>query len=936
MRILAIRGENLASLAERFEIDFEAKPLRGAGLFAITGETGAGKSTILDALCLALYDAFPRVTAQGVKEGVPDSSGEILSAADPRSILRRGAGRGFAEVDFLGRDGERYRARCDLARARGRATGNLQQRIRSLHRIDAAGAPVAAVSSGVEPVKAKIVELTDLTFEQFRRTVLLAQGDFDAFLRSDSKERADLLEKITGASVYGEISRRVHARAKTALDELLQLRRRRDEVGLLAEEARAALETERREAEDERAALAPEREGALALLRRHEAIAQAEQRLEAAVARRDAAHAALEALNEARDHLRALERAEPLRAPLAQRAAAETALRQAGERNEAARAAAAAAGAALEQATLAEAGAVRASDAAVAMVEAFGPQWSEAERLDAQIATAERETAEAARAAREADAKARETEEKGARVAAELEAAEAERTGAVVALERLAGAEPLHARWSEIERALTDRGKAADALAKGAARLAELDAVAQAAGREIAALDEADRADETQSAALAAQIEQRRSALAEMKEEETSRRRRALDEASRLVARLGAEAQRHARARDDLARAAREVEAAGVAQDNERRALASANAARGLAEARRGEVERLGEIADAAVSEAALALRASLVADAPCPVCGAREHPHAHGSAAADAVIADLRARRDALRREIGELETMIATSNGRLETARQRDADARRRGDEARSEIDGALARYESLRAQWPASMSPAEPSAIEEGAALAALAEAMQREDTVLDDALERARLLRGDIEILRQTFDRLRAAIGDRRRLREAAQTRLAEAREETARLSAARDAATDGLRAVDRTLAPFLPLCDLTTVDLDRNLASAMRRLAKAGEAFRLARERSAQAERSLVELSQRRAGASVEARADSEAATRSAEERQKREAAVAALRAQRAVLLGGEPTASHRARCEERRTAAQQARDAAARRRAAAGAAQAAA
>lgn len=55
MRILAIRGENLASLAARFEIDLAAGPLGTTGLFAITGETGAGKSTILDALCLALY-----------------------------------------------------------------------------------------------------------------------------------------------------------------------------------------------------------------------------------------------------------------------------------------------------------------------------------------------------------------------------------------------------------------------------------------------------------------------------------------------------------------------------------------------------------------------------------------------------------------------------------------------------------------------------------------------------------------------------------------------------------------------------------------------------------------------------------------------------------------------------------------------------------------
>ena len=68
MKILAIRGRNLASLSGEFALDFEAEPLRSSGLFAITGPTGAGKSTILDALCLALFDATPRLDARGGPE----------------------------------------------------------------------------------------------------------------------------------------------------------------------------------------------------------------------------------------------------------------------------------------------------------------------------------------------------------------------------------------------------------------------------------------------------------------------------------------------------------------------------------------------------------------------------------------------------------------------------------------------------------------------------------------------------------------------------------------------------------------------------------------------------------------------------------------------------------------------------------------------------
>ena len=72
MRILSICGQNIASLADRFEIDFTAEPLRSAGLFAITGETGAGKSSILDALCLALYGECPRLTMGGSGDEVPE------------------------------------------------------------------------------------------------------------------------------------------------------------------------------------------------------------------------------------------------------------------------------------------------------------------------------------------------------------------------------------------------------------------------------------------------------------------------------------------------------------------------------------------------------------------------------------------------------------------------------------------------------------------------------------------------------------------------------------------------------------------------------------------------------------------------------------------------------------------------------------------------
>ncbi|MGL5727244.1 MAG: AAA family ATPase, partial [Plesiomonas sp.] len=107
MKIIALRGENLASLQQEFSIDFAQGILGDAGLFAITGNTGAGKSTLLDAICLALYDRVPRLQSNRKNDpqiGREDDPNRI-AANDVRNILRRGATEGFAEVDFSTEEG---------------------------------------------------------------------------------------------------------------------------------------------------------------------------------------------------------------------------------------------------------------------------------------------------------------------------------------------------------------------------------------------------------------------------------------------------------------------------------------------------------------------------------------------------------------------------------------------------------------------------------------------------------------------------------------------------------------------------------------------------------------------------------------------------------------------------------------------------------------
>src|SRR5690554_2194320 len=213
MKILALRLANLASLPGPLELDFTAAPLADAGLFAITGPTGAGKSTLLDALCLALYGNTPRLRQAPVRDAaLPDVAGETVGTADPRTLLRRGSASGYAEVDFLGRDDRRYRARWAVRRAREKADGRLQAVEQSLTDLDD-GRLLTAQKREFDRL---LPERLGLTFDQFTRAVLLAQSEFAAFLQADDNARSDLLERLTGTTEYSEISMAAYRRASEA------------------------------------------------------------------------------------------------------------------------------------------------------------------------------------------------------------------------------------------------------------------------------------------------------------------------------------------------------------------------------------------------------------------------------------------------------------------------------------------------------------------------------------------------------------------------------------------------------------------------------------------------------------------------------------------------------------------------------------------------
>ncbi|MDQ5920821.1 MAG: repair protein SbcC/Rad50 [Pseudomonadota bacterium] len=202
MKIRKLRFKNLNSLAGEWICDFTHPEYLHIGIFAITGPTGAGKSTILDAICLALYGQTPRLGA------ITKTTNEIMS---------RRTGEAFAELEFSTNEGI-YRCYWEQIKARKNADGNLQQVKRELADIS----NHTILESQINSVNKRIVEIIGMDFEHFTRAMLLAQGSFAKFLQATPDERSPILEQITGTKIYSEISQKVHER-KTVEEKKLEL-----------------------------------------------------------------------------------------------------------------------------------------------------------------------------------------------------------------------------------------------------------------------------------------------------------------------------------------------------------------------------------------------------------------------------------------------------------------------------------------------------------------------------------------------------------------------------------------------------------------------------------------------------------------------------------------------------------------------------------------
>ena len=233
MRIKQLYIHNIASIENAF-IDFDAEPLKSSDLFLISGKIGAGKSTILDAICLALYGTTPRVNA-GTRDRI-DANEDNLSGRDPRQLMRQNTGEASARLVFDGTDGNSYEAEWHVQRgALKKATSALSPDVWTLHNLTSGEVLIGSTNKD-KGIRNAVEKAVGLDFEQFCRTTILAQGEFTKFLKSDESEKAAILEKITGTEIFSRIGVRIFERTKERRESLKAETEKLSGITLLSEE----------------------------------------------------------------------------------------------------------------------------------------------------------------------------------------------------------------------------------------------------------------------------------------------------------------------------------------------------------------------------------------------------------------------------------------------------------------------------------------------------------------------------------------------------------------------------------------------------------------------------------------------------------------------------------------------------------------------------
>jgi exonuclease SbcC len=785
MRILGVRFQNLNSLVGEWQVDFTHPAYAADGIFAITGPTGAGKTTLMDAVCLALYGSTPRLSK------VTKSGNEIMS---------RQTGECFAEVTFETGKG-RYRCHWSQRRARKKPDGELQQ---SRHEIADADSGLV-LESKINQVGAFIETVTGMNFGRFTQSMLLAQGGFAVFLQASPGERSPILEQITGTEIYSRISVEVHERRAAEQGKLALLQAELKGIRILGEEEERERQNLLKEKQGLEAGLAGKRQemtGALAWI---QGLAILEKEL-----------AELEAKQQAFDERRQGFATEAGKLERARKALgldgdyrSVTVLRdlQARETGELRGALAV-----LPEKEKAGTAALAARAAAEGLLkEARDRQVAEGEilkkvrDLDVRLDEQGKQLAEKTRALAEIEAQAKTNRERIAsherelkKVHATLETLEEYRT-------RHAADALLTTQFGVIERGFAGLRSMAEKQAKAQAELT------QAAGKKESARA-ALTAQEGQHEKARLEFEKQQMALRKLAEAITSllagrdigRWRTDLDafrERERLLVQAGETAARIDKAVTALAglKATREQSiarhaalGAEVKAWGEQSALLEKEVA-GL----EIQVALLGRIRDLEAE------RQRLEDGRPCPLCGATEHPYATGNLpvlnAAEADLKERKARFKSVSLRLGELEAGRAKTTADIQHAEKEIAEKKTALDADQEQCAGALSRL-NLAA------SPAERSGmiraesedvrarIAETAKVVALVEAQGQQEKAAQALREEAR----------KALDNAGKALQDARHALATADLDHARLKKECA------DLATEAAKARAALLADMKPL------------------------------------------------------------------------------------------------------------------------------
>lgn len=914
MRILAIRGQNLASLAGKFELDLTCEPLASSGFFAITGPTGAGKSTILDALCLALYGSFPRVSVNH-QETAPDPSGEPLSVKDSRAILRRGAGAGFAEVDFVGQDDVRYRARWSVSRSRQKADGRPRPEERLLTRLD----DQQAVATGKSDVRQAVEERTGLTFDQFRRTVLLAQGEFDLFLLANENERAALLEKVTGTEVYAAISIRVHEETERRKKAFQDLEQKLAAMALLEENVRESHAAHQQALTETAAQKAQERKRAADHLEKLNALKTARAHLARAKADLDVAEREHQAASPNRETLQKLETLEPLRALKLARDSAQKNLEQAEAK-------VATTLSALESAKTKDEAAERdlleaqkQHTAAEDAFKTYAPLWDQAAELDAKIELASKECRQAEEDERNALQAAHDAKSKLDRIATTIGELTSALKTAQCDLETRSSLALIADRQEDLARLLAKRNQDSTQLqrAKADAETARVyrntlekhrDELVSQRTERLSVRDDGARALQQTNAELAA-------LNAPLLETKDALLRSFLD-GTREPLSLS---DRFTRASAIVERAVQDAETATKECEVAQADIATAESAVQEASTRLAELEPLHELAEGSISKEAIILRSVLIDGEPCPVCGSAEHPQSSNLDQLHAFADQLRQRREQLKALIENHQRSSAQASARLKQAQSRKDDAFVKSAEQKKEMIGTQKAYEGARAEletiWVkllGSVPLPEILDASTGAALQSLIDAAELSKRANAEQLKQASKLRATIDQGQQEQQALAKRLTDLddnlgKIQSELHQTDLVLTNAETRSSSLA-----DAIVETDNDLAPFLLSAGLASADLNNDPGQVAEKLKRHAEDYLASRAATLSLEKKLQALEPEKARVQATLQAaitqQSDVATRLKNRRD----AADNLKAERVKLLGGEDTNAHRTRTNDAR------------------------